>query len=48
MLLSKAKKVLADLVIDEALAHIPPRLRRSSIMNDQENHDEQADAAGGV
>ena len=46
MLLSKAKKVLADLVIDEALTHVSPRLRWSSVVYNQKNDDEEADAAG--
>lgn len=48
MLLPEAEKILADLVIDEALAYITPRLGRGSVMNDQKYDDQQANATGSI
>lgn len=48
MLLPKAEKILANLVINEALAYITPGLRWSCVMDDQKYNDQQADAASGI
>lgn len=48
MLLPKAEKILANLVIDEALAYITPGLRWGSVMNDQKYDDQQTHAAGSI
>ena len=48
MLLPKAEKILANLMIYEALAYITPGLRRSRIMDDQKYYDQQADTASGI
>ena len=34
------KKILSDLMIDETLADITPRLRRAEVVYDEENYDE--------
>ena len=48
MLLPKAEKILANLVINEALAYITPGLRRGSVMNDKKYDDQQTYAAGSI
>ena len=48
MLLPETEKILANLVINEALAYITPGLRRSRVMDDQKYNDQQADAASGI
>ena len=48
MLLPKAEKILANLVINEALAYITPGLWGGSVMNDEKYDDQQTHAAGSI
>lgn len=48
MLLPKTQEILADLVINQALADVSPRLGRRRVMNYEEDHDEYPYASGSI